>query len=1017
MQSFKGHQNFHVDMETFSEIELSDVGAYRYAEDASTEILMLAIAKGNDEPMLWISPRWRNAVPGLHDIESEGLISELRDNPDALVYAHNAQFERAMTMFCDSPVAFMRERPKQWRCTAAMARRAAIPDSLEKCGEYLDLDAKKDSRGKTLIRKFSILQTAGKRKGQRILPTDEPDAFKEFGQYCLQDVRTEQAIHRALTLFELKGPSILDTFLLDIHLNDRGIPVNVPALRNARAIVDELMADRGAEFRALTKLEPTQREAVKGWLAAKGVPLEDMQGDTLAQKITELEAVEADPLEPSDKNRTEALQCLRLYSELRFAAVKKVHTMLDCANADGRVRGTLLYHGAGTGRWSGRGMQPQNFKKPTIKHLKGAFEMLEKGCTAEDLDLLYGQPLEVISSCIRNFITATLDADYASIEARILPWVAGQEDALQRFRRGEDSYIAMAGVIYNKKPKDVTPDERQLGKAAILGAGYGMGASKFQATCEMKGITITPELAKRAIDAFRAAHPKVKSFWYDCDDAARRALAQPNRSFSAGDFVSFQCRIVAGKKFLFCRLPSGREIAYAEPKIEVDPRETEDRRNAKNGWFDEPRENVTYLGQIPGKAFWGRVKMYGGKWVENCLSGETLILSETRGWIRLDDLGDDRVWDGAEFVSHEGLLPRGMQKVIDVHGVLATPEHLFLSNTGDWFPAEIACHHKSMVLWYGCEPKNILQAPPLSAVKSDRANFRPSDSSAPSRIKRQDAVGSAVSMRQDQDQGGLRVDEARPQGLRLRLLPDETSVSDSEQHPRTEQAPGLSGLVFDETSVSIANASGVAQLRWAGDNRLPSLAGVLQELLGGHGADLAEGAGLRPHKQQRGILPRELPLGDLQDQCSQSSSCSCEPRASGISGLARGQIDNAAIPYNARLESNAGLHDDAQRVKSVYDIRNCGPRHRFAVKSPTTGAVLIAHNCVQAIAADIMAHGANNVVLAGYDAFTLIHDQLLASYKSGQTVEEFTALLTTLPPWAAGLPLKAEGKRCPYYSK
>jgi DNA polymerase len=592
---------FHVDYETFSTSELSDVGAYRYAEDASTEILMLAIAQGDEEPYLWLPPRWRNAFPDLHDIEAEGLLSDLRDTPNALVFAHNAQFERAITMYADTPLSFfMRERPKQWRCTAAMARRAAVPDSLEKCGEYLDVGAKKDSRGKALIRKFSMLQTAGKRKGERILPTDEPAAFREFAAYCLQDVRTEQAIHKALKPFELVGPDVLDTFLLDIHLNDRGIPVNIPALKNARRIVDSLMADRTTEFVALTGLQPTQREAVKGWLAAKGVMLEDMQGDTLADKIAELKKIEVYTI---DLDIIAAARCLELYSELRFAAVKKVHTMLDSANADGRVRGTLLYHGAGTGRWSGRGMQPQNFKKPTIKHLKGAFEMLEKGCTADDLDMLYGAPLEVISSCIRNFITATLDADYASIEARILPWLAGQEDALERFRRGEDSYRVMAGVIYNKRPQDVTDAERQLGKAAILGAGYGMGASKFQATCEIGGIPITPELAQRSIDAFRAAHPKVKQLWYDCDNAARHAVTKHNRWFNAGEHLSFQCRTVAGKTFLFMRLPSGRQVAYPDPKLETDPQ------------FD--RDSVTYYGAIPGKAIWGRIKLYGGKIVEN----------------------------------------------------------------------------------------------------------------------------------------------------------------------------------------------------------------------------------------------------------------------------------------------------------------------------------------------------------------------------------------------------------------
>lgn len=592
---------FHIDFETFSEAELGDVGAYRYAEDGTTRLLMLAIAEGDEEPYLWLPEAWRTDFPDLHDVEAEALLLRLAASPDALVFAHNAQFERAVIMFADTPLSFMRDRPKQWRCTAAMARRAAVPDSLEKCGDYLRLDAKKDSRGKSLIRKFSMLQTAGKRKGERILPTDEPAAFREFAAYCLQDVRTEQAIHKALKPFELVGPDVLDTFLLDIHLNDRGIPVNISALQNARRIVDALMVERTQEFVALTGLQPTQREAVKGWLAAKGVTLDDMQGDTLAEKIKAIRVAEQhdDP----DKDRFDALRCLELYSELRFAAVKKVHTMLDCANSDGRVRGTLLYHGAGTGRWSGRGMQPQNFKKPTIKHLKGAFEMLEKGCTADDLDLLYGQPLEVISSCIRNFITATLDADYASIEARILPWLAGQEDALERFRKGEDSYKVMAGVIYNKKPQDVTDGERQLGKAAILGAGYGMGASKFQATCELWGIPITPELAQRSIDAFRAAHPKVKQLWYACDDAVKHAVAQHGRRFNGGDHLSFQCRTVAGKTFLFMRLPSGREVAYPEPKLENDPQ------------FD--REAVTYYGAIPGKAMWGRIKLYGGKIVEN----------------------------------------------------------------------------------------------------------------------------------------------------------------------------------------------------------------------------------------------------------------------------------------------------------------------------------------------------------------------------------------------------------------
>jgi len=987
---------FHLDYETFSEADLTEVGAYRYAEDPSTKVLMLAIARGGEEPVLWLPPRWREAFPDLYDIESEDLLDELRHNPDSLVYAHSAQFERAVTMFADTPLSFMRDRPKQWRCTAAMARRAAVPDSLEKCAAYLDVDAKKDSRGKSLIRKFSMLQTSGKRKGGRILPTDEPDAFREFAAYCLQDVRAEQAVHKALAPFELKGPDVLDTFLLDIHLNDRGIPVNVPALRNARVIIDGILEGRSEEFVALTGLRPTQREAVRGWLATKGVPLDDMQGDTLAEKLA--------TLEPHSPQLFAAIRVLRLYSELRFAAVKKVHTMLDCANADGRVRGTLLYHGAGTGRWSGRGMQPQNFKKPSIKHLKGAFEMLERGCTADDLDTLYGPPLEVISSCIRNFITATLDADYASIEARILPWLAGQEDALERFRRGEDSYRVMAGVIYNKRAGDVTDAERQLGKAAILGAGYGMGASKFQATCEQWGIPITPELAKRAIDAFRAAHPKVVQLWWDCDNAAQRALRQPGRRFTAGAHASFECRRVAGKQFLFMRLPSGREVAYPEAKLEIDPR------------FD--REGVTYYGAIVGKTIWGRVNMYGGKWVENCLSGETLILSKSRGWIRLDSLRDDLLWDGTEWVGHGGLLPRGEQRVIDVHGVRATPDHQFLEESGVWISAELACNRISVLFPYPCENFS-LQATPLTSAQLGRSPLWPDDGNSPCGERRENFLGGRVRLRQNQNQGGLGIDQDadRAEGLRLRLRSHEAEPIRENAHARDEQAPSVPGVVFDEAPVSFPNAPGMEELRGSRHNRLRAVAGVFRELLGGHGADVAEGLGLGPRKQRCGLLTGQLPLGYPQAELLQPSPVPSHLRAADSRGKERYQALDSELPVDARLDGRGGGVRPGGHSELVYDIRDCGPRNRFVVRSSRSGAVMIAHNCDQAVAASIMAYGANNAIRQGYDVFTLIHDEALGSHKPGQTVPHFTAALTELPPWAKGLPLKAEGKICAYYAK
>jgi DNA polymerase len=530
-------------------------------------------------------------------------------------------------MYVDGPLNFMRDRPHRWRCTQALCRKAAIPPSLEKSTEYLGLASQKDSNGKKLIKLFSIPQ----KDGSRVLPTDKPEEFRQFGEYCLQDVRAEQELHRKLAAFELKGTT-LDTFLLDITLNDRGVPVNLPALRNAKKIIDQLTGELHFKFQALTGLAPTQKAAVQAWLAAEGCVLDNMQGTTIKAA-----------LEHADKPRV--VEALTLYSELNYSAVKKVDAMLDSANADGRVRGTLLYHGASTGRWSGRGMQPQNFKKPTIKNTDLAYKMLCEGADAESLDLLFGNPLEAIASSIRHFIDdgkPILDADYAGIEARLVNWVAGQEDALQRFRDGVDAYKVMAGIIYNCKPEGIKDgsQERQLGKTAELGCGYSMGVSKFYDTCHLWGLKfVTMDLAQRGVDGYRALHDKVVKLWRDCDTAARRAIMQPGTRFNVGDKLSFVVNSVAGKQFLFMRLPSGRSIAYPEPKLEADKAQFKvhvapsvdewgahaggvQYEDAKSGWrSSEPRMNITFYGQIPGSVLWGRIKLYGGLIVQNAVQG------------------------------------------------------------------------------------------------------------------------------------------------------------------------------------------------------------------------------------------------------------------------------------------------------------------------------------------------------------------------------------------------------------
>jgi len=625
---------FHIDYETRSRQDLPSVGAYRYAECPDALVLLAAISHDMEGPYLWVHPDYRTELLD-SDPRALDLIVRMAGSED-LIYAHNAQFERAVTMFADGPVSSHRINSKRWRCTSAMARKAQIPDSLELAAKTLGLDAQKDKRGKELIKLFSIPQEDGKFATAQ----DYPAEFAEFGEYCLQDVRVEQELHTRLKPFELAGIA-LDAFLLDIYLNDRGLPVNVPALRNASHILAECYLESNAAFRALTGLNPTQREAVRQWCNDRGASLDNMQGVTLDAWL------DAHP------EQTEGVvingnlrQAIQMYAELNFAAAKKVDVMLDCVNSDGLVRGTLLWHGAGTGRWSGRLIQPQNFKKPSIKQTELAYQMICDGCTREELELVFGNPLEVIASCIRHFIhvpgVEMLDADYNAVEARIANWVAGQDDVVALFDKADnwtgskeskpDPYKTMAGFIFNKRPEAIqNPSmERDVGKTVELGCQFGLAADTFYKKSVEKGAAyMTPDICAKGIDAYRQTHDRVVKCWWDCDTAVKRAIMQPDRWFNAGSYLSFSVKQLSGFTVLLARLPSGRCLSFPLPEI---VKETDDEFKARTARKPKEsaedhikrvkrttrREGITFWGVIKGKT-WGRCRLYSSLIFQNCV--------------------------------------------------------------------------------------------------------------------------------------------------------------------------------------------------------------------------------------------------------------------------------------------------------------------------------------------------------------------------------------------------------------
>ena len=619
---------YHLDYETRSRADLKKVGAARYASDPSTRILMFAIRKENGPTLLWLNPAFR--VPCATNAEAWTLYAEALNDPEALIYAHNAPFEMFVAHYRNEHDLGLPAIPiEKLRCTMAMARKAGLRVSLDNVGEDLGLSQMKFGYGYQLIRKFSIPQ---KKTGEFIEPSEEPEKFIEFGRYCVRDVDSEAEAHAHMQPFELRGMA-LETFLFDLRMNLRGFPVNRKALEVAQRIIEKVQTEVREEFVALTGLEPTQRDRIKEYLKETfGIELANMQGKTIdkfiaAQEEDEDEAEDAaieaalvdlesrgqetlfaqEPTEDIEK----AMRVLELYKQVRFAAVKKVKTMLDCVCDDGFIRGMFTWHGAGTGRWTAQKVQPQNFRTPKISDPHGVYEMLCNGCTVSQLEMLYGNPLEAIADCVRNFIHHSadgarqelpmLDADYSAIEARIVAWLANESWRLEVFRTHGKIYEASASQMFHIPLNQITKPLRQRGKVAELALGYqgSDGAMKKMGALEMG---LKEDELLEIVQAWRAANRRIVNTWYALERAAKAALFAPNTPVAVCDGkIEFKYVKVGKIPYLIMRLPSGRNIAYPHPN-----------------WTED--EGLTYYGQLKGKN-WGRVSLYGGKILENATQG------------------------------------------------------------------------------------------------------------------------------------------------------------------------------------------------------------------------------------------------------------------------------------------------------------------------------------------------------------------------------------------------------------
>lgn len=630
---------YHLDYESYSECPLDVVGAHAYAYHPTTRILLVAVTCNDSIVHLWDSTDPNSK----ESLEAWEMLEAMSDD-DGPIVAHNSAFEEPLTeALFTKTFGLPAPDPDRWVCTAAMCRRAAIPWSLSAAGAFLNLKRAKMSDGRALIRMFCMPPP------EKIPKSWDPaEGWRTFRKYCMVDVEAERELyHRLLKSFRLPR----DIFRFDARMNTRGIPVNRQALQNAKGIVDYCMAKLNEEFVALTGLNPTQREKVLEWLKTRGFPGANLQAATM-------EAVLDDPPENMDAT---AVRALELRAGSSFASLSKIPTMLAASEHDGRVRGGFLWSGAlRTHRWSGRIIQPQNFKRPSIKDTHTAYEMIKMGLDVEAFEMMWDKGLpEIIASCVRHFIEAPgrmlLDADYSNIEARITPWLCGQEDMLDEFRRGEDVYTTMASFIFNVPTGRVTKDQRFVGKQAVLACQFQVGWSKFQKMCKAYGRDLAKDVCKLAVDKYREKRDKIVESWSLYNNAAKDAIRNPSHTIPAGR-VSFRFGKLetAGFHALQMILPSGHKLTYPLAKLQWVTKKF-DNGNAEI-------EEIQFWGPYKDKNIWGWQSTYGGKLLENATQAvggdfmaHGLLEAERRGFQPFATIHDQALCEQLEGQTPEGL--------------------------------------------------------------------------------------------------------------------------------------------------------------------------------------------------------------------------------------------------------------------------------------------------------------------------------------------------------------------------
>ena len=629
-------KRMNIDIETYSEADLSKSGVYKYVDAPGFEVLLFGYS-ADGGPVKVISLA-----------EGEELPQEIKEvllDDTVLKFAFNAQFERV----CLGKYLGVHLAPDAWRCTMVASLYLGLPGSLAQVGAVLGVEKKKLETGKDLIKFFSVPCKPTKTNGGRTrnLPEHDREKWEQFITYNARDVETEMEIMDKVARFPV--PDFLwKQYAQDQRINDLGIELDMALVTQAIKCDEESRERYLKRAQELTGLEnPNSPIQLKEWILSNGVEMET---------LTKAEV--ASVMETATGPVKEVLELRQLLSK---SSVKKYVAMETCRCSDGRAHGLLQFYGANrTGRWAGRLVQVQNLPQNHIPDLAVARNLIKSGCF-EAVELLYDSIPDTLSQLIRTAFVPRegckfMVADFSAIEARVIAWLAGECWRQEVFRNNGDIYCASASQMFGVpvEKHGVNGELRQKGKIAELALGYGGGVG---AMISMGAIDmgLAEEELQPIVDSWRQSNPAIVKLWWDVHRCVIKAVKDKQPQ-------TYKCLTFEYQSgMLFIGLPSGRRLAYAKPSVY---------RN------DYERDEIAYMG-VDATKKWGKINSYGPKFVENIIQAMSRdILAEAME--RLEAAGYDIVMH----VHDEAVIEASRDAVLD-------DACWIMSKTPDWTPGLI----------------------------------------------------------------------------------------------------------------------------------------------------------------------------------------------------------------------------------------------------------------------------------------------------------------------------------------